>query len=147
MTSGSCRSACRSARAKLFVSRSTSRWVTTDFLCGWKNSIGSSTVTMCSSLVALIPSTIAASVVVLPLPVGPVTRTRPLGARVISPTAAGRRSPSRAGTRPGMARNTAPTAPRAKKALPLNRSARSESPKSSSRSLSNSSRASCESAS
>ena len=56
-----------------------SRWVTTQRLCRCTNSIGSSIVRMCCGFVRLISSTIAASVVDFPEPVGPVTRTRPRG--------------------------------------------------------------------
>jgi energy-converting hydrogenase Eha subunit A len=54
--------------------------------------MGSSTLMMCSFLVSLILSIIAASVVDLPLPVGPVTSTRPRGFSVMSSTALGRPS-------------------------------------------------------
>jgi hypothetical protein len=47
--------------------------------CRWMNSIGSSTVMMCPFRSRLILSIIAASVVDLPEPVGPVTSTRPRG--------------------------------------------------------------------
>ena len=77
--SGSSRSAARSASLKLCVSLCTSRWFTRQFLCWWMYSIGSSIVRMCSLRSALILSSIAASVVDLPLPVGPVTSTRPRG--------------------------------------------------------------------
>ena len=77
--SGSSRSAARSALLKLSVSLCTSRWLTRQFLCGWMYSIGSSIVRMCSWRSVLILSSIAASVVDLPLPVGPVTSTRPRG--------------------------------------------------------------------
>ena len=56
-----------------------SRWVTLASLSRWMTSIGSSMVRMCTARVSLIASTIAASVVVLPDPVGPVTSTRPRG--------------------------------------------------------------------
>ena len=77
--SGSSRSAARSASPKLLVSLCTSRWLTRQFLCWWMYSIGSSIVRMCSWRSELILSIIAASVVDLPLPVGPVTSTRPRG--------------------------------------------------------------------
>ena len=83
ITSGSWRSTCLRAWAKLLVSWLTSRWLTMHFLWVWRNSIGSSTLIMCSLLVSLILSIIAANVVDLPLPVGPVTRTRPRGFSVI----------------------------------------------------------------
>ena len=79
MTSGSCRSTCLSAFAKLCVSLPTSRWLTSAFLCWCMNSIGSSTVTMWSARVRLTRSISAARVVDLPEPVGPVTSTRPRG--------------------------------------------------------------------
>ena len=53
-------------------------------------SIGSSIVMMCSLRSWLIWLIIAASVVDLPEPVGPVTRTRPRGFRVSSPASRGR---------------------------------------------------------
>ena len=49
------------------------------FLCLCRNSIGSSIVRMCSWRSSLIMSIIAASVVDLPEPVGPVTSTNPRG--------------------------------------------------------------------
>ena len=79
ITSGSWRSAPRSASAKLVASGPISRWLTMQRLCRWRNSIGSSMVMMWSSRVRLISSITAASVVDLPEPVGPVTRTRPRG--------------------------------------------------------------------
>ncbi len=79
ITSGSCRRAERRATGKPLVSLPTSRWLTTQRLCVCRNSIGSSMVTMWSDRVSLISSMIAASVVDLPEPVGPVTRTNPRG--------------------------------------------------------------------
>src|SRR3989441_420562 len=78
-TSGSWRRMYLSAFLKLCVSAPTSRWFTTQFLCGCRYSIGSSMVTMCSCRSVLILSMIDASVVDLPEPVGPVTSTRPRG--------------------------------------------------------------------
>ena len=77
MTSGSCRSALRSACANERVSTDTSRWLTIDRLSRCRNSIGSSTVITCEQRELLTWSIIAASVVLLPLPVVPVTRTSP----------------------------------------------------------------------
>ena len=77
--SGSSRSAARSAGPNAWVSLCTSRWFTRQPLCEWMYSIGSSIVRMWSCRSALILSIIAASVVDLPLPVGPVTSTRPRG--------------------------------------------------------------------
>ena len=79
ITSGSWRSAARSASEKDGASTPTSRWLTMQRLWACRNSIGSSIVMMCSVRVRLIESIIAASVVDLPEPVGPVTRTRPRG--------------------------------------------------------------------
>ena len=87
--SGSSRSAARSAFEKLLVSLCTSRWFTRQFLCAWMYSIGSSIVRMCSCRSLLILSIIAASVVDLPLPVGPVTSTRPRGRSASDPRTAG----------------------------------------------------------
>ena len=77
--SGSSRSAARSAFEKLCVSLCTSRWLTRQPWCWCTNSIGSSIVRMWSWRSLLILSIIAASVVDLPEPVGPVTSTRPRG--------------------------------------------------------------------
>ena len=71
MTSGSCRRALRSAYANERVSTVTSRWLMIDWLSRCRNSIGSSTVITCAQRVRLMWSTMAASVVLLPLPVVP----------------------------------------------------------------------------
>src|SRR2546429_75634 len=76
-TSGSWRSAYLSAAWKLLVSVPTSRWLTMHAWWRWMNSIGSSTVMMWPFSSLLILSIIAARVVLLPEPVGPVTSTRP----------------------------------------------------------------------
>ncbi len=78
-TSGSCRSDDFSAIAKLWVSAISSRWLTMQAWCEWRNSTGSSMVTMCSLRSRLTLSIIAARVVDLPEPVGPVTSTSPRG--------------------------------------------------------------------
>ena len=72
------------------MSEPSSRWLTTQFLCVCRNSIGSSIVRMCSCLVMLIRSIIVASVVDFPEPVGPVTRMRPRGLRQRSATTCGK---------------------------------------------------------
>jgi hypothetical protein len=77
--SGSSRSAALSARAKLFVCGPTSRWLIMQRSDPCTNSMGSSSVMMWSERFLLIQSTIAASVVDLPEPVGPVTSTSPFG--------------------------------------------------------------------
>ena len=93
--SGSSRSAAFSARAKLRVWGPTSRWLTSESCDGCTNSIGSSRVMMCARRRRLMASTMAASVVDLPLPVGPVTRTRPFGRSLSVLTAGGRPSCSK----------------------------------------------------
>ena len=75
----------RGARAeKSVASAPISRWLTMQLLWRCRNSIGSSIVRMCSARSRLIRSTIDASVVDLPEPVGPVTSTKPRGLRVNS---------------------------------------------------------------
>ena len=88
-TSGSWRSTWRRASPKLWVSLVISRCFTMLRRLRWMNSMGSSTVMIircCSSLIWLM---MAASVLVLPLPVGPVTNIRPLVLRAISSTTGG----------------------------------------------------------
>ncbi|OPZ71417.1 MAG: hypothetical protein BWY80_01331 [Firmicutes bacterium ADurb.Bin456] len=65
--------------AKEAVSEPISLWLTREswWLCRY--SMGSSRVSICNLFSLLIRSIIAARVVDLPLPVGPVTRTRPSG--------------------------------------------------------------------
>ena len=79
ITSGSCRSTCLSAWAKLWVSAPTSRWFTMHCWCLWRNSIGSSTVMMWAERSRFTMSTMPARLVDFPEPVGPVTTTNPLG--------------------------------------------------------------------
>src|SRR5438552_3359588 len=64
---------------------------------GWSTSIGSSIVSMWTALLLLMWSIMQASVVVFPLPVGPVTRTRPRGAEASSRTTGGSPSSSNEG--------------------------------------------------
>ena len=66
-----------------FVSAPTSRWLTIDLLSRCRCSIGSSMVMMWAVRVLLISSIIAASVVLLPLPVVPVTRISPRSSAAI----------------------------------------------------------------
>lgn len=89
-----------------------SRCRTVDLMCVCKNSIGSSTVTILVSYRSLIYLIIAARVVDLPLPVGPVTKTKPLGKLQRRFTSAGKPNLSSSGTLKGMARNTAAKVPR-----------------------------------
>ncbi len=77
MTSGSCRSAARSAAAKLTVSMPISRWLMLAIWSLWMNSIGSSTVTMWSGRVAFRCPIMLAIEVLLPLPAAPTTSTIP----------------------------------------------------------------------
>jgi len=86
----------------------TSRWFTRQRLGGWTNSIGSSTVRMWASQVWLMRSTMAASVVDFPEPVGPVTSTRPRSRVQSSFRTGGKLSDSRVGIAVGIVRSTAP---------------------------------------
>ena len=97
ITFGACRSAARSASAKVGVSLCSSRWWTVPFLWTCRNSIGSSMVRMCSARLSLIKSMIAASVDDLPDPVGPVTSTMPFFSVAVSAIAIGRCSSSMLG--------------------------------------------------
>ena len=80
-----------------------------DFLCGWTNSIGSSMVRMWAWRSVLIRSIIAARVVDLPEPVGPVTRTRPRSSRASCVRMGGRPSSWAVLIWVGMTRKTAPS--------------------------------------
>ena len=80
MTSGSSRSARCAARWRTTACAApTSRWLMRHFFASCTNSIGSSMVRMWPYSFSLMWLTIAASVVDLPDPVGPVTSTRPRG--------------------------------------------------------------------
>ena len=102
--SGSSRSAARSALVKLWVSLWTSRWLIRQPLCWCRYSIGSSMVRMWPLRSMLILSIIAARVVDLPLPVGPVTSTSPRGFSASLPMTGGRPSSSKGRTRSGISR-------------------------------------------
>ena len=117
MTSGSWRSALRSACANERVSTDTSRWFTIDRLSRWRNSIGSSTVITCEQRVLLMWSIIAASVVLLPLPVVPVTSTRPRSSSEIRRSTGGSSRSSTVRIFVGMTRSTMPIVPRCWKTL------------------------------
>ena len=108
ITSGSSRSALRNAFENELVCGPTSRWFTRQRFGGCTNSIGSSIVRMCASHVWLMTSTMAARVVDLPEPVGPVTRTRPRSRVQSSFRTGGMCRVSRAGICVGMVRSTAP---------------------------------------
>ncbi len=78
MTLGAWRRAARRARAKVWVSAPTSRWLMVALTCGCRYSIGSSIVMMWMAFSRLSLLMMAASVVDLPEPVGPVSSTMPL---------------------------------------------------------------------
>ncbi len=120
-TSGSWRRTYFSASLKVIVSAPTSRWFTMQRLCGWRYSIGSSTVMMWSRSSVLILSMIEARVVLLPEPVGPVTSTRPRGRVASSATTGGSPSSSKVRILNGIERNAPDTAPRWTKMLARNR--------------------------
>ena len=107
ITFGSSRPALRIAVAKLETSGPTSRCVTWAIF-GWcTNSTGSSTVRMWQARVSLMWLIIAASVVDLPEPVGPVTSTRPERRSAIFFTASGVPRSAKVSTFVGIVRNTA----------------------------------------
>ena len=112
MTSGSWRSTRRSARLKDAVSWPTSRWLMIELRSRCRNSIGSSIVTMCLCIVRFMWSIIAASVVDLPEPVVPVSRTIPRSSSASREMAEGRLSSSTDLMFTGMARITTETVPR-----------------------------------
>jgi hypothetical protein len=120
-TSGSWRIAARTALGKSEVSTRTSRWLIIPSLSLCSTSMGSSIVTMCVALVVLMWSIIAARVVVLPDPVGPVTSTIPRGSSASRVITAGRPS-SAADIAPICTRrSTIPTVPRWRNAATRNR--------------------------
>ncbi len=121
MTSGSWRMALRRASPKLTVSVPSSRCETDDMASAKRNSIGSSMVIRCSGWLVVIHLMIAARVVDLPEPVGPVTSTRPIGSWQRSGTTRGRSSSSSDLTWKGTWRNTAAGLPRCMWKLPRNR--------------------------
>ena len=63
----------------------------------WRNSIGFSMVTTCLCWVRLMWCTMAATVELLPLPLTPVTSTRPRSDSAICASTSGRRSDSMRG--------------------------------------------------
>jgi hypothetical protein len=120
-TSGSSRRTAFRAFGKECVSACSSRWFTMQRLWVWRNSIGSSIVTMCFGCSRLILSSMVASVVDLPEPVGPVTRTRPRGLLHSPSTMFGMPSSRKPRISYGICRKTADTAPRCRKQLPRKR--------------------------
>ena len=83
--------------------------------------MGSSIVMTCAERVAFTCSTSAASVVLLPLPVGPVTSTRPRSSSAIAFSTGGSPSSSSVLTAIGITRSTMPIVPRCWKTLQRNR--------------------------
>ena len=84
----------------------TSRWLMSERLSTCRNSIGSSIVTMWRARVELMWSIIAASVVDLPEPVVPVSRTMPRSSSASSRMTGGSASSSIVRMRAGIARMT-----------------------------------------
>ena len=93
----------------------------TDRLWWWRNSIGSSTVTMCSGLVRLMMSISEASEVDFPDPVGPVTSTRPRRRSVNAFTDSGSPRSSNCGMSWGIGRSATATVPRCSATFTRNR--------------------------
>ena len=98
------------------MSRPTSRWLTMLFLLLKRNSIGSSIVRMWPDICWLRHSIIAASVVLLPVPVAPTIRMRPRFSITSCDSSGGMPSESSEGMSNGMQRNTAAIEPRCLKA-------------------------------
>ena len=78
ITFGASRNAARRPMANVEKSLPSSRWQNVEVLCGCTNSMGSSSVTMWPGSFSLNSLSRAARVVVLPEPVAPVTRMRPV---------------------------------------------------------------------
>ena len=112
MTSGSSRREALSAVWKERVWVPTSRWLMRARLRGWMNSMGSSTVITWRVVSVLRMSTTAASVVVLPCPMGPVSTMSPWWWRVAPAMAAGSPRNCSVGMYSGMRRSDAFTPPR-----------------------------------
>ena len=83
--------------------------------------MGSSIVTMCDRRLALMCPIIAAMVVVLPVPAGPVTRTSPRRPSASERTAPGSRSSSKDGPSARTRRIASDTSPRWRKQFTRNR--------------------------
>ena len=111
-TSGSSRSAERIARENDSVSSPISRWLMAAFLCRCTYSSGSSMVMMWHARRWLTASIIAARVVDLPAPVGPVTRIRPCGRSTQLESTAGSPRSAKVGIRYGISRSDSATDPR-----------------------------------
>ena len=112
MTSGSWRMTLRRASENAGVSVPTSRCEIEATSSVNRNSIGSSMVITCTGRRAEMYLIIAASVVDLPLPVGPVMSTRPMGISQKSSSTGGRSRSSTVLIWYGMRRNDAAVVPR-----------------------------------
>ena len=108
ITSGSSRKAACKPSAKEGTWFPTLRWITSDCLLSCIYSMGSSRVIIFKRRLWLIQSIIAARVVVLPVPVAPVTSIIPWVALSISWTAGGKPSSCNDGIFGSITRNTAP---------------------------------------
>ncbi len=108
ITFGASRNAARRPMANVEKSLPSSRWQNVLVLCGWTNSMGSSSVTMWPGSFSLNSLSSAASVVVLPEPVAPVTRMRPVFSAVILSKMGGRLSASTVGIFVARIRMTTP---------------------------------------
>ena len=106
ITFGAWRRAARRARAKVPVSAPTSRWLMVAAWCGCRYSIGSSMVMMWMAFSLFSLLMMAARVVDLPEPVGPVTSTIPFRSLMISLSCGGSPSSSTVGTLLGITRST-----------------------------------------
>ena len=141
ITSGACRSAARSATAKPCESLCISRWETMQPLWLCRYSIGSSSVMMCPCRSRLMRSMRQASVVLLPLPAGPVTSTMPLCVSARSITLCGMPRRCGSGSSKRTTRSTAASEPRCmyaqqrKRPTPGREKEKSSSPCVSSRSM------------
>jgi hypothetical protein len=107
ITSGSCRNMFLRASLKLGESVETSRWETAALPSANRNSMGSSIVTMWTGRFSMIDRMTPARVVDLPDPVGPVTRTSPLGRWTKLSRTSGRLSSVMDGSLNGIRRKTA----------------------------------------
>src|SRR2546427_5547029 len=121
ITSGACRSTCRSAALNDSVSFPTSRCEMFARLSRCRNSIGSSMVMMLTRRFVLMWLISAASAVDFPDPVTPVTTTRPRGRAAISSSTGGRLSSLIVFTSYGIERNANATVPRCWYTLVRNR--------------------------
>ncbi len=109
ITSGSSLNTLLKAFGKLLVSEPNSLWTTTLFLCLCRYSIGSSIVIICKLLVAFILSITDAKVVYFPVPVAPVTSTKPFSSSTILFITFGKPSSSKVGISHGITLKAAAT--------------------------------------